>query len=194
MPFLGILFAIFQISYLFLVQQGLDYATEHAARLIKTGQVSTANYSGTAAVNGDYFCKKVISQFLPSYLNCQNLIVDARTSSSNTWSSLNTSTLSNATTYLSASNQSFCLGSPGSIVVLRVVYPVPAMLSIMTVNQSLANVGASSAGQTTYSGTTGGALSGTSTFTNRSVYPIMGVYAFQAEPYTPLSATTIPGC
>ena len=188
-PFLGLLFMIFQISYLALVQQGLDYAAERGARAIKTGQINASSYSGaTASANGAKFCANVLAQYLPSFLNCSSLIVDVRTATTaaagdtNVWTSLNSATLNAAQTYLTSSNVEFCVGQPGSIVAVRVVYPVPPTLSIMTLNGSLANISASTAGQVN------------NPSTNTMVHPIMGVFAFQSEPYTATSATTLPGC
>ncbi len=192
-PFLGLLFAIFQISYFALVQQGLDYATERGARAIKTGQLSNGSYNSVAVTDGPSFCTAVLAQYLPSYLKCANLLVSVQTASTaanmstgNNWTAMSgNANNTNSKSYdLTTANRSFCLGQSGAIVAVRVTYPVPPMLSIVTLSSSLASIGQASTGQVSYNNGT----------TTQNVYPIMSVYAFQSEPYTAGTAATATGC
>jgi Flp pilus assembly protein TadG len=182
-PFLGLLFAIFQVSFLFLVQQGLDRATERAARNIKTGQAMASNYTDAGT-----FCTSVIAPALPSFINCNSLTVDVRpATTAGSWSTTDVSS------DILAGNTKFCIGGPGSVMVVRVLFPVPPMLSIVALNSSLNKISASTFGQATNglsSSSTGAAYN-----TNgQQVYPIMGVYAFESEPFTASAYTPPAGC
>ena len=167
-PFLGLLFAIFQTAYLFLSQQAVDAGAAAAQRNIMTGQTMAAGT--TTAAN---FCTSVIQPAMPSFLNdCTKIIVDVRTA---TWASNDT------TQDILNGGSKFCIGNPGDVVIVRVVYPVPAFLSIM----ALTSTGAVTT-------VTSGQQSQTSTST--MVYPLMGVTAFKNEPFTASTYTVPTNC
>jgi Flp pilus assembly protein TadG len=171
-PFLGLLFAIFQTAYLFLVQQAVDAAATTGARNILTGQTMSANITSAST-----FASKVICPNLPAFLSCSSLIIDVRSASSSSWSSLNT-----ASDFLNSSSNKFCIGNPNDIVIVRIIYPVPAFLSIMTLSASLGGAGKMTAGQSLQ------------TSTNNMVYPIMGISAFKNEPFTSTTYNFPTGC
>ena len=174
-PFLGLLFAIFQTAYLFLVQQSVDAAATTGARNILTGQTMSSNLTTASA-----FATSVVCPNLPSFLSCSSLIIDVRSASSTSWSTLNT-----ATDFLNSSSNKFCIGNPNDIVIVRIIYPVPAYLSIMTLSASLSQ-----------SGSMGKMTAGQSlqTSTNNMVYPIMGIAAFKNEPFTASTYSFPTGC
>ena len=171
-PFLGLLFAIFQTAYLFLVQQAVDAAATTGARNILTGQTMSSNIKSASA-----FATSVVCPNLPGFLSCSSLIIDVRSASSTSWSSLNT-----ATDFLNSSSNKFCIGNPNDIVIVRIIYPVPAILSIMTLSASLGSSGKMTAGQSLQ------------TSTNNMVYPIMGIAAFKNEPFTASTYSFPTGC
>jgi Flp pilus assembly protein TadG len=171
-PFLGLLFAIFQTAYLFLVQQAVDAAATTGGRNILTGQTMSSNLTTASA-----FATTVICPNLPSFLSCSSLIIDVRSASSSSWSTLNT-----ATDFLNSSSNKFCIGNPNDIVIVRIIYPVPAYLSIMTLSSSLGQSGKMTAGQSLQ------------TSSNNMVYPIMGVSAFKNEPFTASTYSFPTGC
>jgi hypothetical protein len=101
-------------------------------------------------------------------------------STAGTWSS---EAPNSATNWLTATRQ-FCIGSTGDIVIVRLIYPVPAYLSIMTLSKSMATggIGHSTAGQKADASST-------------MMYPIIGVSAFKNEPFPANAAYVKPaGC
>ncbi len=189
-PFLGLLFAIFQTAYLLMVQSAMDSAAGLAARNIMTGQAMSSGYnSGATTTSGgtttaSTFATNVVCPYLPSFVTCSNLIfnvTDAGASSGSAWTSANTTSTSNI---VNSGSNNFCIGNPGDIIIVQVVYPVPAYLSIVTLANSLSSIGATRSGQVQQ--TSNG---------NAWVYPIMGTLAFKNEPFTATSGyTKATGC
>jgi Flp pilus assembly protein TadG len=178
-PFMGLLFAIFQTSYLFMAQQAIDAAATNAGRNVMTGQTMSNNVIDAAT-----FRTNVICPTFASFLTCSNLIIDVRpagTSGSTDWTSGSTNM---ANDFLNGGNK-FCIGTTNDVVIVRIIYPVPAYLSIMTLSKSIASGGMGKM--------TAGQQSQTSTST--MVYPIMGIAAFKNEPFPANSTYTPPaGC
>jgi len=171
-PFLGLLFAIFQTAYLLMTQSAMDNAAALAARNIYTGQAMGAGTTGTGTNNSSTFLTNVVCPSMPSFITCSNLILDVRpagTSGATSWTTANTDSTQ---TILNSSSNNFCIGGPGDIVIVRIIYPVPAYLSVMTLSAALS-----------HSGSVTQSTAGQSQYNSNWVYPIMGVLAFQNEPF-----------
>ena len=118
-PFLGLFMALFQIGFYFFWSEQLQATVLSASRNLMTGAAQTAGVTSGAAFAKNYICNN--SRF-PSSFVCGNLIVDVRTLSS--FSSADTS----ADFYKSSTT--FCPGQPNQIVIVRVIYPLPAIIPI----------------------------------------------------------------
>jgi Flp pilus assembly protein TadG len=156
---------LMSIGYVLFMGQALDYATQKAARQIKTGQVQTAGLTQTQ------FQTNVVCPLLPSLFSCSNVIVNLQTigtinsvpndsnypneylqfvNSSST--GLNLPPLSTQTAYNPGQGQCY--------VYLQIVYPVPLWLAALS----------SSTAATTLNG--------------QKVYLIMATATFLNEPFT----------
>jgi len=148
-PFLGLLFAIFETALVFFTQQGLEAATADAARVVMTGQTVTgATVSGTAlnssaAFRSQVMCNASIVKSLPSFINCNNLIIDVRNQS--TFAGVDLSRTFDPNTTV------FQTGGANCVVVMRVIYPMPVYLSFLTAT-GLKATGVNHTGQTNYGG------------------------------------------
>lgn len=148
-PFLGLLFAILETALVFFTQQGLEAATADAARVIMTGQsVTGMTVSGTALTSSGTFrsqvmCNPTIVKSLPSFINCNNLIIDVRNQS--TFASVDLSKTFDPNTTV------FQTGGANCVVVMRIIYPMPVYLSFLTANGLVAN-GVNRSGQSNYGG------------------------------------------
>ena len=174
-PFLGLLFAIFETALLFFTMQSVEAATTEAARHVMTGQAQ----GNGAVTNADqfktsYLCTPTapMVRILPSYINCANIVVDVRKAT--TWT---TAATTNA--FFTETTHQYCTGTTSDIIVLRVGYPMPVFLSILAMN-NLSNGGTykSTAGLTTYSGT--------------QVHLIVATAVFRNEPFP--GVTQASGC
>jgi Flp pilus assembly protein TadG len=145
-PFLGLLFAILETALVFFTQQGLEAATADAARVIMTGQTVTGTtVSGTALNSSAAFRSQVMCPLrsLPSFINCNNLIIDVRNQT--TFASVDLSKSFDPNTTV------FQTGGANCVVVMRIIYPMPVYLSFLTANGLTAN-GVNHSGQTNYGG------------------------------------------
>ncbi|MGE3644888.1 MAG: TadE/TadG family type IV pilus assembly protein [Beijerinckiaceae bacterium] len=159
-PFLGLLFAIFETAFVFFVTQGVDAAVNDAARLVMTGQLQyNSDVKSASDFRTKVLCRSAADgRILPSFINCDDLIVHIDKAASFS-SAVTTKDYSTAETY--------CTGSGGDIVVMRVIYPMPVYLSFL----SQTNLGASGVqsynfGQTQYKGNWVHMIMGTSVFRN----------------------------
>ena len=170
-PFLGLLFAMFESAFVFLATEGLEAAVADAGRYIMTGQALTSNYASATAFRDAVVCNPTAprKRILPSFIDCSQLIVDVRTAGSTGSTTFSSADLS-PTFYTAATK--YCTGAPGDIVVLRVVYPMPVYLSILTMT-STSSVTVTTNGQTNYNGGMKHILMGTSAFRNE---PFSGTY------------------
>lgn len=145
-PFLSLLFVIFESALVFFTQQGLEAATADAARVILTGQtLSGTTVNGTALTSSDTFRTQVMCKLksLPSFIDCNKLIIDVRNQSGFAGTNLDSSFYTGATV--------FQTGGANCVVVMRVVYPMPVYLSFLTSN-GLVATGVNRTGQVNYSG------------------------------------------
>jgi Flp pilus assembly protein TadG len=177
-PFLGLLFAIFETAFVFFATQGLEAAVSDAARGIMTGQVQ----GNTAITTAQQFRDQMICaptgkpRILPGFVDCTKLLVDVRPASTSTTTSFGSANVSRD--FYTASTQTYCTGGPNDVVVVRVVYPMPVYLSIVSTARIVAS-GTNTAGLTSYQG--------------GLVHIVMGTAAFRNEPF-PDYAGPVTGC
>ena len=121
-PFIGLLFAIIETAIVLMLGLANENATQVIARLVKTGQVQQAGIRTASDFRTKLLCPSSGPRILPSYMDCNRLIIDVRTASA-----LSSADLTNDF-YRSSSSQQFCLGGPQSIVIVRTVYTYPSLL------------------------------------------------------------------
>lgn len=170
-PFIGLLFAIFETAFVFFTTQSVEAATAEAARKIMTGQAQANSAVTTAAqFKSTYLCPTT-GRILPSYVDCNKIIVDVRKASN--WS---TADLSSA--FFTSSTNKYCTGNTSEIVVLRVGYPMPVYLSVLAMNSlALGGTTTVTAGQTNVGGSMKHLIVATSVFRNEpfpGVTPLKG--------------------
>lgn len=161
-PFLGLLFAIFETALVFFTAQSVEAATAEAARQIMTGQAQT----NTAVTNAEQFKSAYLcptsGRILPSYVDCSTIIIDVRKASS--WSSAD---LSSSFFSAAASSRRYCAGNTSEIIVLRVGYPMPVYLSVLAMNGMAINQTTTlTAGQTNVNGSMKHLIIATTVFRN----------------------------
>jgi len=120
-PFITLLLAIIQTALVLFSEQILDTAVATTGRLILTGQAQTQNMTQTQ------FAHAVCAQ-LPTFFNCNLLMVDVQSPASFTGANTTMPTLTfNAGGQVTNAWQ-YQPGTPGSIVVMRVMYQWPIFL------------------------------------------------------------------
>jgi Flp pilus assembly protein TadG len=131
--FLALLFAIFQIAYVFIAQAMLETTAEAAARVILTGQVQTySGTSGTTTYTGmtqsDY--ASAVCTMLKArspFMSCANLYIDVTTVDSYADATTGLPTLTYDSSGAVSNSWNYTIGTQGSIVVLRVMYVLPVV-------------------------------------------------------------------
>ena len=120
-PFIALLLATVQTTLAFFAGQVLESAVADSSREILTG--SAQNASLTQAGFATAVCGKIQALF-----NCNNLMIDVQTA--NSFAAANTSmpTLTFNGSGNVTNSWSFQPGSPGDIVVMRVMYQWPVFL------------------------------------------------------------------
>jgi Flp pilus assembly protein TadG len=120
-PFLALSVGIIQIFLVFFGQQLLEQVVQQSGRLIMTGQVQTAGMTQTQFANT--VCAQVRVIF-----NCNNLMINV--TSTSTWSSASTAppTLTFDSNGNVTNTWSFNPGSPGTPVVVEVMYQWPVFM------------------------------------------------------------------
>ena len=124
-PFLGLLFAIFETAFVFFVTEALESAVQDSARQLMTGQKTGSSYANAGA-----FRTGVVCNYVPAFLTCSNLSVDVRTagtSGSTTFSGAS----SYASTAIDTSATKYCPGNQGDVVVMRIMYDMPVYLPML---------------------------------------------------------------
>lgn len=161
-PFIGLLFAIFETAFVFLAQDGLDAATSAAPRQLLTGQAqSISTITSSSQFRDSLICNPTApaQRILPGFINCSNLIVDV--SQATNFSAANVSK-----SYYTNPTMNYNPGGANCIVIVRVVYPMPVYLSIISGNSLLASGTNNTSGQTLYKGAMNYVLMSTSVFRN----------------------------
>ena len=125
-PFLGILLATFDTGVGFFAERNLDAAAQNAARQIRTGAVQAAGVVKVSDFINTYVCPS--GGMLNSFVDCTKLIVDVRTSTT-----LTGNDLTNDFYKAGSSNPNqFCLGAPKAITIVRIAYPMPWYLPVVS--------------------------------------------------------------
>lgn len=136
-PFLGLLLAIMETGLVFFSNENLEASVQDAARNIMTGQVQMANVSTSSQFVSTYMCPATGKRILSTFIDCSKLIVDVRSATS-----FSTADLSR-TFYQNPATQQFCPGTNGTIMVVRVAYPMPEYLPLLGwINQGLTQINA----------------------------------------------------
>lgn len=128
-PFLALIIALIQTFLVFFAQQTLETIVRQSARLVRTGQVQSAQMTQAA------FKQKVCDQIVILF-NCNGLMVDMQVATS--WTSANTGmpTLTFDGSGKVTNTWQYDPGDAGDIVVLRVMYVWPVMLGPLGFNLS----------------------------------------------------------
>ncbi len=130
-PFLALVFAILETALVFFAGQSLEAAATDSARLIMTGQAQTAGWSQSD------FKTAVCNRLAGGLFDCANgVYVDVKTYTSFT-SISTTPPITNGR--LDTSNMAYTPGVPGDIVVVRLYYQWPIVVSMFGDNLSNLN-------------------------------------------------------
>jgi Flp pilus assembly protein TadG len=132
-PFLALLFAIMESALIFFANQTLETAVTDSSRLILTGQAQNQSFDLTAFQQA--VCQRTAAMF-----TCSNIMIDVRTAA--TFSSTNTSLPVDQNGNLQ-NNFTYSPGSPGDIVVVRLMYQWPVYVSLFGLARSLSNMAGS---------------------------------------------------
>ncbi len=125
-PFLAMVFAILETAIVFFAGQALETAAADSARLIMTGQAQTAGYDQTKFKEA--VCGKIYGLF-----NCNaGLYVDVKSYPA----FANVPTTKPITGGNFDSNTGYSPGTPGDIVVVRLLYQWPVYVSLLGLNLS----------------------------------------------------------
>lgn len=122
LPFLATICAVMELGYANFENEMLANAVNSATRAMLTGSLQAANVTTAQQFVSNYLCPST-GRKLPMNFNCSNLIIDVR--SATTFAAGDTTN----DFYTSTSNR-FCPGQPGQIVVMRVAYPLPAIMPL----------------------------------------------------------------
>lgn len=118
--FFGLLFAIIELALIFFASQVLETVTQDSARVIMTGQAQTSAY--TQAQFKNLVCSKVVALF-----DCANGVsIDVQSYSA--FGSVNIADPIDAGKNFVAPNN-YLPGGPGDIVVVRVFYQWPLLVT-----------------------------------------------------------------
>ncbi len=128
-PFLGLLFAIFETAFVFFTAQTVEAATAEAARQVMTGQAKALAGQTATTFRNSYICSPVapMVRILPSYIDCSTIVVDVRVAT-------NWSTSDQSKSFMSDATNSYCTGNGSDVIVLRVGYYMPVYLSVLSMN------------------------------------------------------------
>ena len=123
-PLVGLILASLQLSMIFYAGQLLQTAAVSASRELMTGSAQQANET-QAQYKADICAEPSVSIIF----NCTNLMVDVQSGSS--YSSVNTApiTLTYDGSGNVTNNFSYSTGSPGDILIVRVMYSWPVIAS-----------------------------------------------------------------
>lgn len=134
-PFLALLVALFETALVFFASRVLDEVTEEASRYILTGQAQQANMSQSQFQT--YLCTSTNTAALVSALfNCNNLMINVENYSDFASASTSTPTLTFNKSGAVSNTWTYSPGTPGSIVVVQVMYQWPIILGPLAFNLS----------------------------------------------------------
>jgi Flp pilus assembly protein TadG len=134
-PFLALLVALFQTALVFFAGRVLDEVAEEASRYILTGQAQQSNMTQSQFAN--YVCTSADTATLVSALfNCNNLMVNVQNYTDFASASTSSPTLTFNKNGTVSNTWNFSPGSPGSIVVVQLMYQWPIVLGPLGFNLS----------------------------------------------------------
>jgi Flp pilus assembly protein TadG len=136
-PFMALLVALFQTALVFFASRVLDEVTEEASRYIRTGQAQQSSMTQTGFAN--YLCTGSNTASLVSALfTCSKMMINVQNYTDFASASTTTPTLTYNGSGGVSNTWSYSPGSPGSIVVVQVMYQWPIVLGPL--GFSLANL------------------------------------------------------
>jgi Flp pilus assembly protein TadG len=118
-PFLGLLAAIFETAFVFLVQEVFDNTVNNVAR-----GVLVNSFTGNTTQTASSFLQNTFCPALPSIIQCSKVRLNIQASA--TWPAAAPST-----GWYSSPPTNVNLGQPGNIVVLQAFYPMPIYFSVL---------------------------------------------------------------
>lgn len=137
-PFLALLVALLETALVFFAGRVLDEVTEEASRYILTGQAQQTNM--TQAQFQNYICTSTNTAALVSALfDCNNLMVNVANYTDFASASTSTPSLTFNAKGAVSNAWNYSPGTPGSIVVVQVMYQWPIVLGPLGFN--LSNLG-----------------------------------------------------
>lgn len=157
-PFIGLLFAIFETAFVFFATEAIESGVSEAARQIMTGQTQTANITTATDFRTKVICPATGKRLIPTFIDCSKIQVDARGAAD--FASID---------FSRPASYKFCLGAPGDITVVRIFYPLPVYFAI------IARMADGSVGQIT---------AGTEMNNGARVHMLTGTSVFRTEPYS----------
>jgi Flp pilus assembly protein TadG len=126
-PFLGLLLATLETGFVFLVNANLNSAVIRSSRAILTGVAQANNVYTASGFLKNYVCPATGQTPLASFINCNQLIVDVRTTT--TFTAADTSN----DFYKTQTTNEFCPGPPNTITIVRIAYPMPSYLPLLQI-------------------------------------------------------------
>ena len=134
-PFLALLVATFETALVFFAGRVLDEVTEEASRYILTGQAQQSNMTQAQFLH--YVCTGSNTAALVSALfNCSKLMVNVQNYSDFASASTTSPTVTFNTNGTVSNTWNYSPGTPGSIVVVQVMYQWPIVLGPLNFNLS----------------------------------------------------------
>lgn len=124
--FFALLFAILETAIVFFAGQVLETVAQNSARMILTGQAQTAAYSQSTFQT--YVCSQI-----PALFSCSNVYVDVESYPSFTNVTIN-SQIDGSSNFIN--NMQYNPGGPGDIVVVRLFYQWPLIVTGLGYNIS----------------------------------------------------------
>ena len=127
--FFALLFAIIETAIMFFASQVLETITQESARQILTGQTQTA------ALTQAQFKSNVVCPQIPALFTCNNIYVDVESYPSGQFSSVTiNSQIDGSKNFIN--NMKYCPGNGGEIVVVRLFYQWPLLVTGLGYNIS----------------------------------------------------------
>ena len=126
-PFVALMLAIMQVGLIYFAQESLESAVEQTARLVLTGQSTsmTQTQFATALCNNS-----------PGLFTCANFMIDLQPATSFANANVSQPTLTFNSSGQVSNTWQYNTGSPGNIMVMRVMYQWPVFLGPLGFNLS----------------------------------------------------------
>ena len=168
-PFLAVLMAIFETTYILLNAEVVDAVSANASRQLMTGQLQSSGQ--TCAQQKQAFQNMICpltnprpSTALPSNFDCSKVIIDVR--QSNAFNNLDVTN----SLYQNPGQAQFSPAAQGQNNIIRIIYPLPAILPVLS-------------GNTTATITNNRAATNQTMVNGIWTHLLMGIAVFRTEPY-----------